>query len=298
MTDEVRERLRRRIVGQVHVGRAKAGDRLPSIRRLAADWGVDHRALAAAYRALEEEGLVEVRPGSGVYVAGAEGDVHPATGRWLAELLAEGWMRRTPRAEVGRLVRRCTEARLRCAVLESNEDSMEALAAELETDFSLDVVRIPLDANAAGADPGTLAEVDLVATSVFHADAVRAAARTAGKPLVVAVVNPDFADALDRRLSSGPVTAVIADPRFRARGEAFLGETAHEGKVRFVPVAQLDFAIPPVELGDRDAALVTLAARRRLGLPEYHLLPPPATLISPATARELSRVIVDLALGG
>jgi DNA-binding transcriptional regulator YhcF (GntR family) len=295
--DELRERLRRRIVGQVHVGRLAPGDRLPSIRRLKDEWEVDHRALAAAYRALEEDGLVEVRPGSGVYVAGHEPDgTPPETVRWLAGVLVEGWVRRMPRREAGRLVQRCATAPLACAVVESNEDSMVALAAELEEDFSLDVLRIPMEPDTDALDPARLEEAELVVTSVFHAEAAREAAAAAGKPLVVSVLNPDFTEALDRRLSGGPLTAVISDPAFRARGEAFLRETAHRGRVRFVPVDQLAFAIPEVDLDDAERVVVTRAARRRLGLPEFHLLPPPATLVSPATARELSRLIVRLAL--
>lgn len=295
--DELRERLRLRIVGQVHVGRLAPGDRLPSIRRLAAEWEVDHRALAAAYRSLEEDGLVEVRAGSGVYVAEArpEGTL-PDTERWLAEVLVEGWMRRSSRRETGRLVERCAAARLRCALVESNEDSMVALAAELEEDFSLEVVRVEVEPDGSALDPARLAEANLVVTSVFHADLAHHAAGEAKKPLVVSVVNPTFADALDRRLSRGAVTCVIADPRFRARGEAFLSQTAHAGRVRFVPVDQLAFAIPEVDLEDAANVLVTRAARRRLGLPEYHLVPGTATMVSPATARELSRLIVRLAL--
>lgn len=295
--EEIGERLRRRIVGQVHVGRLAPGDRLPSIRRLAAEWGVDHRAVAAAYRRLEEDGLVEVRAGSGVYVAGeAGGGTLADTERWLAEVLVEGWTRRTPRHEVGRLVSRCTGSRLRCVVLESNEDSMEALAAELEEDFSLEVMRVRVEPDARGAEDERVEEADLLVTSVFHAELGRAVAKAAGKPVVVAVVSPEFTDALDRRLARGPVTTVIADPRFRARGEAYLAETAHGSRVRFVPVDQLRFAIPEVDLADDENVLVTRAARRRLGLPEYHLVPPPATIVSPATARELSRAIVRLSL--
>ncbi|NNC32700.1 GntR family transcriptional regulator [Longimicrobium terrae] len=50
-------------------GAAAAGDRLPSIRALWREMGVDHRVVAQAYRILEDEGLVEVRGRSGVYLA-------------------------------------------------------------------------------------------------------------------------------------------------------------------------------------------------------------------------------------
>src|SRR4051812_23472079 len=62
------QHLRYLIVGLLHVGRLRRGDPLPSIRAVARDFGADHRAVAAAYRVLEAEGLVEIRPGAGVYL--------------------------------------------------------------------------------------------------------------------------------------------------------------------------------------------------------------------------------------
>ena len=59
-----------------------------------------------------------------------------------------------------------------------------------------------------------------------------------------------------------------------------MNETAHTGRVRFVPVDQLAFAIPEVDLADEAHVAITRAARRRLGLPEYHLVPPPVTMFS------------------
>jgi hypothetical protein len=41
---------------------------------------------------------------------------------------------------------------------------------------------------------------------------------------------------------------------------------------------------------------MTRAARRRLGHVDYELLPPPPPFISPATAREVSELIVQFAL--
>ncbi len=296
--EPLHERIRRSILGQLHVGRLAPGERLPSIRRVAAETGVDHRTVAAAYRVLEEEGLVEVRSGSGVYVARGGGRADgPAAERWLAEVLTDGWSRRMGRRELGRLLQGVTDARVRCAVVESNEDHMVALAAELEDDFAVETTKVMVEPDAASLPAERLNGADLVVTTVFHAELGRAAARAAGKPAVVAVVDPDFVAELERRLARGAVTAVIADPRFRARGEAFLGVTAHPGRVRFVPVSQLPFAIPEVALHDEAAVLITRAARRLLGLAEYHLVPPPATVLSPDTARELNRSIVRLALG-
>src|SRR5215510_7542403 len=49
-------------------GSLRAGDRLPSVRRLADDRGVSIATVLSAYLQLENAGLIEVRPKSGHYV--------------------------------------------------------------------------------------------------------------------------------------------------------------------------------------------------------------------------------------
>jgi DNA-binding transcriptional regulator YhcF (GntR family) len=301
MNSEQTERhLRYLIAGLLHVGRLKRGDPLPSIRAFAADVGADHRVVAAAYRVLEAEGLVEIRPGSGVYLAGeAEAETaRSETLGWLGEVLLEGWSRGVARREVAALVERCAASRVRCACFESNEDHMAAIAAELEEDFSLEVSPALLSPAAdAGSIPrDALAAADVVATTVFHAAAVRAAAAAAGRPCIVLGVNPRFAAEVARRLARPDVVTVVADPRYGVRARAHLEVTPHRDNVRFLLVDELGGrGEPPVDLHG-DTVLVTRAARRRLGLPEYHLIPRPPAYISPDSARELSAAIVELGL--
>lgn len=292
--------LRYFILGQLHVGRLKPGDPLPSIRQVAKETGADHRAVANAYRVLEGEGLVEIRPGAGVYLAGkgTVGAILSETAHWLTGVMLEGWSRRISREGLGTLVDRCAASRVRCACIESNEDHMVAVRAELEEDFSLEV-RPVLVSPAAGSSEiprEALATVDLVVTTIFHAGAGRAAAAAAGKPCIVVTLNPQFAAEVNRVLSRKSVTAVIVDPRFSARAVAYLDVTPHRGHVRYVLVDQLGGAeAGPLDLRSGDV-LITRAARRRLRLPDYHLVPSPPTFISPDSARELFGLIVQLGM--
>jgi GntR family transcriptional regulator len=61
--------LRERITAGLYLGYWKPGDRLPSIRDIAQDAGVDRKTAASAYRRLQKEGLVQVRARSGVFAA-------------------------------------------------------------------------------------------------------------------------------------------------------------------------------------------------------------------------------------
>lgn len=290
--------LRYFIYGLLHVGKLKRGDELPSIRAVAREIGVDHRRVADAYRALAAEGLVEIRAGSGVYLAhelAPAADREPEPESWEGGVLLEGWMRGMPRRQVGAMIGRAGSASVRCALVESNEDHMVAISAELEEDLSLGVepVMVSPSASAAEIPARAMAGADLLVTTVFHAAAARAAARRAGTPCIVLRLNPRFAAEVARRLACREVTAVIADPRYGARGGAYLDVTPHRGVVRFLTVDELPGS--GVEV-DGEGVFLTRAARRRLGLPEYHLIPSPPPYISRDSAREILDAVVRIAL--
>ncbi|HET8537565.1 MAG TPA: GntR family transcriptional regulator [Solirubrobacteraceae bacterium] len=56
--------------GAIESGVLRAGDRLPPLRELAGEVGVNANTLRAAYVKLEADGLIETRHGSGTYVTG------------------------------------------------------------------------------------------------------------------------------------------------------------------------------------------------------------------------------------
>ncbi len=82
-------RLRMRVVRALHLGHLRTGDRLPGIREIQRETGLNDRIVARAYRALAVEGLVEVRGRSGVYVAEQDrlsAKLLPETARWLEDV--------------------------------------------------------------------------------------------------------------------------------------------------------------------------------------------------------------------
>ena len=67
-------RLRDCIAEMILEGRVGEGDALPSVRSLAASFGANPLTVAKAYQTFQDEGLVVVRRGIGLFVApGAEG---------------------------------------------------------------------------------------------------------------------------------------------------------------------------------------------------------------------------------
>jgi GntR family transcriptional regulator len=63
------EQIRLQVLAQVAAGRLRAGDRLPTIRALAADLGVATGTVARAFRELESGGVVATRRRTGTVVA-------------------------------------------------------------------------------------------------------------------------------------------------------------------------------------------------------------------------------------
>jgi GntR family transcriptional regulator len=67
-------RLRDAIAAMILEGKVREGDALPSVRSLAADFGANPLTVAKAYQTFQEEGLVTVRRGVGMFVAAGSAD--------------------------------------------------------------------------------------------------------------------------------------------------------------------------------------------------------------------------------
>lgn len=67
-------RLRDSIAALILEGRVRDGDPLPSVRSLAAEHGANPLTVAKAYQTFQDEGLVVVRRGVGMFVATGAAD--------------------------------------------------------------------------------------------------------------------------------------------------------------------------------------------------------------------------------
>ncbi|MGO2658288.1 GntR family transcriptional regulator [Mycetocola reblochoni] len=66
--------LREQLLEAIAAGRARAGDRLPTVRALAERLGVAPNTVAKTFRLLEQEGVVETRRRLGTFVAATSDD--------------------------------------------------------------------------------------------------------------------------------------------------------------------------------------------------------------------------------
>ncbi len=300
------DRIRSRIIGELHLGHLRAGDRLPPVRELARELNTDHRAVARAYHALEAERLLEVRGRAGVYLARQDrigGGVVEETAAWLAGVLAEGYKRRIAIPHLPEFICRCTASvRPRCACLESNLDSGDALCRELDDECGMDTFPVWVDDLPGlgvgqkldpAALPGELRDADLVVTTPFHAREAALLAEALGKPSVVVTVHPEMAGIIERRARAGGLTAIVADPRYGERFRALYGRAGGAGGIRVVPA---DDAAAIAMLDRFEPVLATRSARRLLPDLELPLLLPRYPSISPESTRALAEHLIRLNL--
>lgn len=70
LPDPPYDQVKTQIAAQVATGSLAPGDKLPTVRRLAADLGIAPNTVARAYRELEQAGVIDTRGRSGTFVSG------------------------------------------------------------------------------------------------------------------------------------------------------------------------------------------------------------------------------------
>ena len=82
--------LKERVVGMMLDGDLKAGDALPSVRQIAADYQLNPITVSKAYQELVDDNLVEKRRGIGMYVT--EGASEKLLASERARFISEEWL--------------------------------------------------------------------------------------------------------------------------------------------------------------------------------------------------------------
>ncbi len=218
---------------QIVTGRLGAGSRLPSERRLSAQYGSSRPLVREALRTLVERGLIEVHPGRGAFVR-RPSSLHGT--RWLDVV----YRRRQPTA------RHLSEARL---MLECEAAALAAYRADLDDVTNL---RRRVEALEASSTPVESVRNDLA----FHL-AVAAAARN---PVIETMFASIAALAVELMVRSQGDPDVIrrSMPYHRATYEAIAGRdpvAAREAMRAHLSVAQETYG------EDYDRILDTMAVR-------------------------------------
>jgi GntR family transcriptional regulator len=141
--------LREQLTTQVRLGilsrELRPGERLPSTRELARRFGIHANTASAAYRELEQDGWLEFRHGSGVYVRSTRPTLprspELAVDGLIGELVARARKLGAPPSLVSARLRRWLEMEppRRWLVIEPDEELMHIVIAEMEPAVGLPV---------------------------------------------------------------------------------------------------------------------------------------------------------------
>ena len=292
-SEELTDLLRQRIIDQIRMGTLEYGDRLPSARELSVELDVDPRTVLAAYHALAEEDLVELRRRSGVYVAARPGPAQVMVAppvRWMVDTLADGIARDIPVPLLAERFREATTTtRLRAVVIECNRDQIHSMSRELRQDYGIESAGIDLATiDPDGPYPPEIHAADFI-VSAAHGDVIRKIAESVGKPAVVVSVRSDLVQRITRLLARGPVYFVVTDVRFADKMRRGFASLPGGENFRAVVVGRDEVANIP----DDATTYVMRLAREVLGTtPIPGRLVPAVRVFSSVCAREILSIMV------
>ena len=294
--DQIASTLRERITGMLRSGALRDGSRLPSVRKLAAQLDANPRSVLLAYAALTEEGLVERRSRSGMYVASraplATDGCSPLAPDWVAEIVAQGIERLVPASSLMSALHACLgERHPRALAIAATIDQVDGIARELRTDYGFEAAGLcTTDPGAATALP-VARRADVLVTIAQLEAPVRRLAASLGKPCVVVRVRPELFVEARATLEREPVYVVVCDPVFADTiAELFAG--THALRNLHVLIAGRD-NVESIPAGS--SVYLTQSARARLGpnAARGGRLMPPIRLFSSATVRLLCSFLID-----
>lgn len=296
LAPEIANVLRLRLMRDSHLGHIKSGARLPSVRELAREFGVDQRTIGTAYRILEAEGLVRMRPRSGIYFDPSTSTSERAglarSARWALDVLVGAITRGTSVPSLAtELAKYSSSIRLRVACVECNDDQAAALVSELEADFGVDATGFNVDELLADDEKATasLSKFDLIVTTPFHAGVVQELAQRVGVAWVAITYRAELFADIARRLAATPVHFVLTDERFGAKLTRIFESSPGANQLHLHALCRADLASIPCG----EPTYLSFTARRQLaGHPILKRAEPETRTCSLEFARELLTFIV------
>jgi GntR family transcriptional regulator len=219
------DQARDQILSALHAGLVRRGDRLPSLRQVATLSRLNVKTVMRVYTLLRNEGLVDLRRGSGAFVGAQDpAEMEPDQATKLSRLLrrhldeASG-LNITPgayAAMIQRLVNRGALKSRTVAVLECNEEQVRLFAREIQVRTGVRAHPILLsrlasrDAAAAALVRGS----SLLAVTDFHRVEGDEIARRFGKLLVRLRLRRDYVPSLMEAARYGRLAMIVSDAGF------------------------------------------------------------------------------------
>jgi DNA-binding transcriptional regulator YhcF (GntR family) len=219
------EQAREQLLTALHLGKLRAGDRLPSVRQMSQHCTINIKTAFSIYQRLSEEGYIELRTGSGAYVADIDrADLDQAYCLSIFQLIksnlsAASNLRLDPH-QYYKLVESFVEkprlALTQVTVVECNEEQVNLFAHEITNRLKVRVLPVLL-AQLEKPDrriARMLALTDFFATTDYHFKEVKALSARYNKKILQLRLNADFLPELIAAARRGPVLMVVSNASF------------------------------------------------------------------------------------
>jgi DNA-binding transcriptional regulator YhcF (GntR family) len=219
------EQAREQLITALHMGKLRAGDRLPSVRQMSQRGGINLKTAFSIYQRLKEEGYIELRVGSGAYVADVDrADLDQAYCLSIFQLIksnlsAASHLKLDPgqyHRHVESFVERSRLASMQVTVVECNEEQVNLFAYEISNRLNARVFPILLDQleRPDRRAARMLWRTDYFATTDYHFKQVRELAARYEKKILQLRLNAAFLPELIAAARRGRVLMVVSNTSF------------------------------------------------------------------------------------
>lgn len=283
------EQAHMQLLTALHMGKLRAGDRLPSVRQLAQRNEINLKTAFTIYQRLQAEGYVTIRPGAGAFVSEVEqSDLEQAYCLSLLRLI-RSHLSEAARLKVGPdeyvalargFVNRRGHRPFRLAVVECNEEQVDLFAHEIGARLGIaaDPVLLGRLENPDRRTAGVLSRADYIATTHFHYKQVRGLTAKYRRTLLQLKLNPSFVPSIVDAAGRGAFLMIVSNADYFP---AFRQSLLQIGTPRAVVER-----ITAASHTDRD--LVRALARRALAVYVSPICDPRVRELLPPRVRELS----------
>jgi len=228
---------------------------------------MNRKTVHRAYRVLADEGMLDVRPGAGTYVArslaphGHDALMH-AVNRCRTEARSLG-LSPGAFADFVHSVLNGGLAGLPIVVSECNREQIDMIGRDLRSGLGIEARPVLLE-NLVANPTTALAGAWGVVTTDCHRAEVEAAVRTVGLPVYRVALDPEFPQAILRWARTRGVVITVGDERFAGVFVRFLGQLGAPpevaARVRVVPPSRLRAALAAA--GEDPVVLVSPLSER------------------------------------
>lgn len=267
--------LERMLEAQIRAGDYEAGARLPTVRMLAQQYGVDKNTASRAYQGLERRGLIDLARGRGAFVRSGFVRNEFDWQQRLEQLIRGGMQQGRSRAQLqeaflSQLDRFYGPVVPRVAFIECNSQDLETLGDELSTIVDLPMSYVLLD-EALDQATELAAQYDLLVTTFQHLGQLRQALRAEMHKQVIGVhVMPSHESLLELARLHVAVFGLVCDAPGTVESLTHIIHT-YNPTAAVIPALINDAAQLQAVVKRADAIVVTRSAQSHLldlGLPQ------------------------------